>query len=116
MCTARIVDYDMNELPAGDIGEIALRGDALATEYWRDHDATAEAFRNGWLRTGDPKFHDWYERTWQICLDHFVDWENGEWRQKLDRSFQPITAVVALPVKDPFHLPRSLILQLELLR
>jgi len=53
MCTARIVDDDMNELPAGDIGEIALRGDALATEYWRDHDATAEAFRNGWLRTGD---------------------------------------------------------------
>lgn len=69
----------------------------------------------GWQRTGDPKFHDWYDRIWHVCLRHYVDWENGEWRQKLSRTFSPITEVVALPVKDPFHLPRSLIFQLELL-
>ncbi|MCX6953315.1 MAG: AGE family epimerase/isomerase [Verrucomicrobia bacterium] len=69
----------------------------------------------GWTRTGDPAFHDWYQRVWQLSLRHYVDWENGEWRQKLSRTFTPITDTVALPVKDPFHLPRSLILQLELL-
>jgi N-acylglucosamine 2-epimerase len=42
-----------------------------------------------------------------------VDWQHGEWRQKLQRDFTPMTGVVALPVKDPFHLPRSLILQIE---
>jgi N-acylglucosamine 2-epimerase len=68
-----------------------------------------------WHETGDPEWLDWYERLWKLCLDHFVDWENGEWRQKLNRDLTPWNAVVALPVKDPFHLPRSLILQIELL-
>jgi N-acylglucosamine 2-epimerase len=42
--------------------------------------------------------------------------EVGEWRQRLDRKGKPMTTVVALPVKDPFHLPRALILSLEVLR
>lgn len=69
----------------------------------------------GWSATGQPAFIDWYERLWRTCLDHFVDWQNGEWRQKLTRTFQPFAETVALPVKDPFHLPRSLMLQIELL-
>jgi len=69
----------------------------------------------GWQKTGDPAYLDWYEKLWTLCLDHFVDWEHGEWRQKLNRDLTPMTGVVALPVKDPFHLPRALILQIELL-
>lgn len=85
------------------------------TKLWWPHTEALYGALLGWQRTGQPAFLDHYERIWQICLEHFVDWENGEWRQKLDRTFRPITDVVALPVKDPFHLPRSLILQLELL-
>ena len=33
----------------------------------------------------------------------------GEWTQKLDRQGQKFSETVALPVKDPFHLPRALI-------
>ncbi len=69
----------------------------------------------GWHETADLKWHRWYARLWQLACGHYVDWENGEWRQKLDRSLQPFSGTVALPVKDPFHLPRSLILQIELL-
>ncbi|MBM3855990.1 MAG: N-acylglucosamine 2-epimerase, partial [Verrucomicrobia bacterium] len=69
----------------------------------------------GWAQTGRSEFLDWYERLWRVCLDHFVDWTLGEWRQKLSRDFQPIAETIALPVKDPFHLPRSLMLQIELL-
>jgi N-acylglucosamine 2-epimerase len=86
------------------------------TKLWWPHTEALYAALLGWQRTGNPAFHAWYERLWTVCLQHFVDWENGEWRQRLDRTFRPITEVVALPVKDPFHLPRSLILQLELLR
>jgi N-acylglucosamine 2-epimerase len=68
-----------------------------------------------WSETGDSAWLDWYEKFWSVCLARFVDWENGEWRQKLNRDFTPWEGVVALPVKDPFHLPRSLILQIELL-
>ena len=34
----------------------------------------------------------------------------GEWRQRLDRAGQPVTELIALPVKDPFHLPRAALL------
>jgi malonyl-CoA/methylmalonyl-CoA synthetase len=34
-------------------GEIEVRGSNVFTEYWNRPDATREAFRNGWFRTGD---------------------------------------------------------------
>lgn len=85
------------------------------TKLWWPHTEALYATLLGWQHTGQPVFLAWYERLWKFCLQHFVDWENGDWRQKLDRDCQPLNAVVALPVKDPFHLPRSLLLQLEAL-
>src|SRR5881409_4018030 len=37
--------------PAG--GEIEVRGATVFLEYWRQPEATAAAFRDGWFRTGD---------------------------------------------------------------
>lgn len=66
--------------------------------------------------TGERWCEDWYERVHEWAFHHFSMPEVGEWRQRLDRKGNPITDVVALPVKDPFHLPRALILSLQLLR
>ncbi len=85
------------------------------TKLWWPHTEALYATLLGWKHTKNPVFLEWYQVVWNVCLDHFVDRANGEWRQKLDRNFAPLDQVVALPVKDPFHLPRSLILQLELL-
>lgn len=49
----RIVDEDGNSVPAGTPGEIVLRGPNMMREYWNNPEATAAAFVNGWLRTGD---------------------------------------------------------------
>lgn len=86
-----------------------------SSKIWWPQTEALYAVLLGWELQQRPVFLDWYDRLWQTCLDHFVDWENGEWRQNLQRDFSPLAAVVALPVKDPFHLPRSLILQIELL-
>lgn len=85
------------------------------TKLWWPLTEALYAALLGWEKTRRPVFLDWYERCWQVCLDHYVNWVDGEWRQKLDRNFQPVRDTVALPVKDPFHLPRSLLLQIELL-
>ncbi len=58
---------------------------------------------------------EWHERIREYSFSHYPVEPYGEWTQKLDRRGRPITEVVALPVKDPFHLPRSLIYCVEVL-
>jgi N-acylglucosamine 2-epimerase len=52
---------------------------------------------------------DWFERVHNYAFSHYPVTQYGEWTQKLDRQGNKFTQTVALPVKDPFHLPRSLI-------
>ncbi|MFO1361058.1 MAG: class I adenylate-forming enzyme family protein [Burkholderiales bacterium] len=41
------------ELPAGEVGEIAVTGASLALGYWRDEALTRARFVDGWWRSGD---------------------------------------------------------------
>jgi len=48
-----LLDEDGNPVPRGEAGEICCRTGATMTGYWRNEEATADAFRGGWLHTGD---------------------------------------------------------------
>jgi fatty-acyl-CoA synthase len=51
---ARVVDPTTGrEVPDGEDGELQLRGPSVAAGYWEMPAETAEAFRDGWLATGD---------------------------------------------------------------
>ena len=52
-CEAIIIDDAGNELAADTVGEIAVRGPNLFFEYWGNENATREALRENWYRTGD---------------------------------------------------------------
>jgi fatty-acyl-CoA synthase len=49
----RVIDDAGNDTPDDAIGEIAVRGPKVFAGYWRDEEATAQCFQNGWFRTGD---------------------------------------------------------------
>lgn len=48
-----IMDEQDRMLGAGEQGEIVCRGPQTMSHYWNRPETTAEAFRNGWLHTGD---------------------------------------------------------------
>ena len=49
----RVIDEDGAALPAGEIGEIAVRGPMVMREYYHNPEATSETIREGELHTGD---------------------------------------------------------------
>jgi long-chain acyl-CoA synthetase len=49
----RCVDENDNEVPRATRGEVVIRGHLIMKGYYKQPEATAEAFRNGWFHTGD---------------------------------------------------------------
>jgi acyl-CoA synthetase (AMP-forming)/AMP-acid ligase II len=66
-----IWDKDGTSVPAGERGEIVLRGPKVFKGYWRDPDATAAAFAGGWFHTGDIGVRD--EDGYLFIVDRLKD-------------------------------------------
>ena len=54
----RILDADGRPQPPGEHAEIAIRGPGVIAGYVANADANAEAFTDGWFRTGDEGYLD----------------------------------------------------------
>ncbi|MGC2696681.1 MAG: benzoate-CoA ligase family protein [Candidatus Angelobacter sp.] len=62
---ARIVDENDQDVPDGEIGSLLIKGDAICSCYWNQHEKTKETIQGHWVRTGDKYYRDpdgyyWY--------------------------------------------------------
>jgi long-chain acyl-CoA synthetase len=54
----KIFDDEDQEVRDGELGEIVMRGENILKGYYKNPEATANAFRNGWFHTGDVGYRD----------------------------------------------------------
>jgi fatty-acyl-CoA synthase len=54
----KVMDDALEEVPAGETGEIVARGPIVMLGYWQRPEETGKAFRGGWLRTRDLGVRD----------------------------------------------------------
>lgn len=59
--------------------------------------------------TGDDELKAMYEKVYAYTFLIFPSQKNGEWNQIRGRDGKEINTVVALPVKDPFHIIRDMV-------
>jgi len=49
----RVIDEDGQDLPMGEVGELAVKTPTLMQGYFKDPEQTAASFKDGWFLTGD---------------------------------------------------------------
>ncbi len=82
--------------------------------WWVHTEAAAVAATAAW-RHDRPEVAAWFDRIWHYTLNTFPGGDEGEeWVQIRNRDGSPRDEVVALPVKDPFHITRNLMQLVEI--
>ncbi|MBE7325846.1 long-chain fatty acid--CoA ligase [Nocardioides sp. Y6] len=62
---------EWSEVAAGEVGEIAIKGPNVMKGYYKRPEATAEAIKDGWFRTGDLARVD--DDGWYYIVDRTKD-------------------------------------------
>lgn len=87
--------------------------DTWDTKLWWPHAEALYTLALLHLETGRADLADWHDRLARYTYRVFPAGPGGEWVQIRDRAGMPLNKTVALPVKDPFHIARALLLMIE---
>jgi N-acylglucosamine 2-epimerase len=85
-------------------------------KIWWVHTESLYALLLAYLISKEEWCLDWFQRVHDYSFSHFPVPQYGEWIQNLDRQGRKAETVVALPVKDQFHLSRALIYSIGVLQ
>jgi crotonobetaine/carnitine-CoA ligase len=104
----RIVDENDNEIAAGEIGELLVRGPGIFQGYYGNPEASNMALRGGWFHTGDLFRRD--ARGYHYIVGRKKDMirrssENIACREVegVLRDMEDIEEVALIPVPDPIR-------------
>lgn len=120
-CIRRHLEFGWDQ----EYGGLFLSRDSEGTEsawpnwdkkLWWAHAEALYALTLAGELSSDRWIDEWYAKIHTYAFERYPVRSHGEWIQTLDRKGRKITDTIALPVKDPFHLPRALILSIESLQ
>lgn len=112
----RFVDYEGGR-PRGITLDSAYEKLIMNTwdmKLWWPHSEILYLFLLMYELTKDEEFWGFYEKSFTYTFTTFPNQELGEWIQIRTRDGLPEEKLVALPVKDPFHIVRNFIKIVEL--
>jgi N-acylglucosamine 2-epimerase len=89
--------------------------EAADTKRWWPQAEAMYAVLLAWEHVQESWCLPWYDKLHEYCFTHYPVPDHGEWYRNLNRQGQPMTEVIVMPVKDPFHLPRNLIYCIDVL-
>lgn len=89
--------------------------DTWDTKLWWVHSEALYVTLRSYLQTGSEMFLKLYQKLEEYVFNVFPNPNRdiGEWIQIRSRDGKPLNKVVALPVKDPYHILRNSMLILE---
>lgn len=105
-------DKNLNEVEEPTVLQVV---DGWSDKLWWVHSEALYTTLRCYAKTGDNKYLNWHNRIFEYTFRVFPNTnpEIREWKQILQRNGESQEKVVALPVKDPFHITRNLILILK---
>jgi long-chain acyl-CoA synthetase len=105
---ARVAGPDGEEVSEGELGEIWLKGPMVVPGYWQRPEATAEAFVDGYLRSGDVGLRD--ANGWFYVVDRIKDMINASgykvWPREVEETLlghPAIAEAAVVGVPDPYR-------------
>lgn len=104
-------------MPRGELMNVSyetLVKETWDMKLWWPHSEILYLFPYLYSLSGDMEMKALYEKSAEYVFSTFPNKEVGEWDQICKRDGTPEDRVVALPVKDPFHIMRNFIKIIEL--
>ena len=86
-----------------------------SSKLWWPHSEALYALALAFVLTRDKGFYERYNRLFEYVFTVFPNpGADGEWIQIRNRKGEPENRVVALPVKDPYHIMRNFVLLMDI--
>jgi crotonobetaine/carnitine-CoA ligase len=111
---AKVVNEDDNEFPIGTAGELVLKeenrpeGSSMMKKYYKNEEATKEAWRNGWFHTGDIARQDVEGFFYFVDRKKDIIRRSGENISSMEiedcvRTHPKVVDAAAIPFPDPIR-------------